>query len=83
MVGDDLNQCLHVYCHGLVAIYLHQTEALIRFSLLPWLLKYTGRVTMVATFINLCHCLLKKTEWIKNECHGCGMIAFYGVTVSK
>ena len=28
MFGDDLNQCLHVFCHGLVAIYLHLTEAL-------------------------------------------------------
>ena len=28
MFGDDFNQCLHVYCHGSVAIYLHQTEAL-------------------------------------------------------
>ena len=31
MIGDDLNQCLHVYCHGLVAIHLHQTKALYPF----------------------------------------------------
>ena len=31
MFGDDLNQCLHMYCHGLVAIYLHKTKALFLF----------------------------------------------------
>ena len=31
MFGDDPNRCSHVYCHGLVAIYLHQEEALYPF----------------------------------------------------
>ena len=31
MFGDDLNRCLHVYCHGLVVIYLHMTKALYLF----------------------------------------------------
>ena len=31
MFGDALSQRLHVYCHGLAVIYLHQTEALYPF----------------------------------------------------
>ena len=40
--GDDLNRCLHVHCHGLVAIYLHLTDALYPFFFITLAFKYIG-----------------------------------------